>query len=347
MRYTRRGLAVALLVAVGLAVGCQRQDSGSAPPVKPSVKVENKKITICQFAQVFVYLPLYVAQEKGFFADEGLDVSLIAGGGDDKTFAAVASGQAQFGVADPTFAAIARERGQPGVVLASVVNGATFWGVTFREDIGKLDSPAKFKGLKLATYQGPSTNYTLMAKTLKDNGDAVGDAKIVQGAFGTLLAMLEAKTADVAMELEPTVSIAVEKGANVVCSYPEMYGPFLLTGLYTTEEYRDANPEICQKAVNALERAVRYAHSDPAGTVAIARKVFPELSPEVAKNAVERLLQEKTIPEHVTIDSAAWENAVQVRLEVGDLKSSDAAQKTIDGSFAKKAVDAINTEPKP
>lgn len=329
-----------------MAIGC-RENSKNPNTEKAKEKAQSKKVTICQFAQVFVYLPLYVAQEKGFFAQEGLEVSLINGGGDDKTFAAVASGQAQFGVADPTFAAIARERGQPGVVLASVVNGATFWGVTFREDIGKIDSTAKFKGLKIATYQAPSTNYTLMAKTFKDNSDAIGDAKIVQGAFGTLLAMLDAKTADVAMELEPTVSIAVEQGAHVVCSYPEMYGPFLLTGLYTTEEYRDANPEICQKTVNALERAVRYAHSDPAGTVAIARKVFPELSPEVAKSAVDRLLKEKTIPEHVTIDPAAWDNAVKVRQEVGDLKSSEAAEKTVDASFAKKAVDAVKPEPKP
>jgi len=270
-----------------------------------------------------------------------LDVSLINGGGDDKTFAAVASGQAQFGVADPTFAAIAREKGQPGLVLATVVNGATFWGITKKAEISKITTPEQLKNLRIATYQSPSTNYTLMAETLKKNESVVGNAKIVQGAFGTLLAMLDADTADVAMELEPTVSIAQKQGAHVVYSYPEMYGPFMLTGLYTTEDFRKKNPEICQKAVNALERAMQYAHDDPEGTIAVARKVFADLDPDVVENAVHRMLEEKTIPQHARISPDAWKNAIAVRLDVGDLKSQKVGDETIDSSFADKAADSI------
>jgi NitT/TauT family transport system substrate-binding protein len=330
MRYLKIVVPV-LLVATGIGVW--------AIFFRGDGKPGQEKITICQYGQVFIYMPLYVAQEKGFFADEGIDVRLINGGGDDKTFATVASGEAQFGVADPTFPAIARERGQPGVVLASVVNGATFWGVT-KKELKPITSAAQLKDLRIATYTAPSTNYTLMAKTLKDNEDRVGKAQIVQGAFGTLLAMLDADKADIAMELEPTVSLAVKNGAKVVYSYPEMYGPFLLTGLYTTEEYRDKHPEICQKVVRALERAMRYCHDNPEGTIEVARKAFPEVDPEVAANAVKRLLKDNTIPKHVSIDDKAWENAVQVRLQVGDLKSAKSAEKTIDNTFAAKATQA-------
>ena len=116
-----RRVTITLVTCLAITTGCRtgKEDASLG---------SRQKVTICQFAQVFVYLPLYIAKEKGFFEQEGLDISLINGGGDDKTFAAVASGQAQFGVADPTFAAIAREKGQPGLVLASVVNGATFLG---------------------------------------------------------------------------------------------------------------------------------------------------------------------------------------------------------------------------
>jgi len=306
-----------------------------------SVGAQKRQVTICQFAQVFVYLPLYVAIEKGFFDQEGIQVKLINGGGDDKTFAAVASGQAQFGVADPTFAAIAREKGQPGVVLASIVSGAPFWGVTKKAEIGRIAKAGDLRDLRIATYTAPSTNYTLMSKTLKDHEREVGNARIVQGAFGTLLPMLDAGAADVAMELEPVVSTAVKQGAQVVYSYPEMYGAFLLTGLYTTESYRDSNGETVQGVVNALERAVRYAHSDPDGTVAIAQKVFPEVDPEVVGTAVERMLREETIPEHVLVDPEGWHNAVQLRLEVGDLKSKLIADQTVDNTFAQRAVERM------
>lgn len=332
-RAVRAPVLLSLTLALSMA-GCGQNETPTPAKLQ--------KVTVCQFAKVFVYLPLYVAQEKGFFKGEGLDVSLINGGGDDKTFATVASGQAQFGVADPTFAAIAREKGQPGLVLATVVNGATFWGVTKKANIPEITKPSQLKNLRIATYQSPSTNYTLMAKTLRDNKGAVGDATIVQGAFGTLLAMMDAGSADVAMELEPTVSIAQKEGARVVYSYPEMYGPFMLTGLYTTKDYRDKNPEVCQKVVDALERAVQFAHSDPEGTIEVARKVFPDLDADVVKKAVHRMLDAKTIPQHATIDPAAWKNAIDLRIDVGDLKSRQIANETIDPSFADKAAQHVN-----
>ena len=73
-------------------------------------------------------MPLYLAEGKGFFKDQGLSVTITSTGGDDKTFAAVISGDVHFGIADPTFVAIARAKGQPGKVIASIVNGVPFWG---------------------------------------------------------------------------------------------------------------------------------------------------------------------------------------------------------------------------
>ncbi|MDB9509157.1 ABC transporter substrate-binding protein [Microcystis aeruginosa CS-338/01] len=75
-----------------------------------------QKITIAQFGDVFIYAPLYIAIDAGFFQKQGLDVSLISTGGDEKTWAAVISGNASFGVADPTFVAVSESRGQPGRV---------------------------------------------------------------------------------------------------------------------------------------------------------------------------------------------------------------------------------------
>jgi NitT/TauT family transport system substrate-binding protein len=300
-----------------------------------------KDITICQYGDLLIYLPLYIANDQGFFEKEGLRVKFINGGGDDKTFAAVASNTAQFGVSDPTFTAIAREKGQPGVVVGTVVAGATYWGVTWNKDISPTRSAEGLKDLRIATYESPSTNYSLMAKTLKENAAVVGNAKIVQGAYGSLLAMLKADKADVAMELEPVASTAVKEGAHIVFSYPEMYGPFMLTGIYTLESYRDANPAVVQGVVNALERAMRFAHSDPAGAIQVAMRKFPEVDKDVIKSAVERMIQEATLPKHVTIDPEGWRNTTRVRIELGELKKPESANETIDPMFSNKAVEQI------
>ena len=91
---------------------------------------ELRTIKVAQFGDVFIYTPLYLADAKGFFKEEGLKIELINTGGDDKTYAAVISGSALFGIADPVFAAIAQEKGIEGRVIGGIVNGVPFWAIT-------------------------------------------------------------------------------------------------------------------------------------------------------------------------------------------------------------------------
>jgi NitT/TauT family transport system substrate-binding protein len=57
-----------------------------------------RAITIAQTSDFFLYAPIYIAKDAGFFSKQGLDVSIISTGGDGKTWAAVVSGNAAFGV---------------------------------------------------------------------------------------------------------------------------------------------------------------------------------------------------------------------------------------------------------
>src|SRR5690554_5051212 len=70
-----------------------------------------KNVTIAQTNDFFLYAPVYIAIDAGIFKSHGLNVNLVSTGGDEKTWAAVISGDASFGVADPTFVAISSERG--------------------------------------------------------------------------------------------------------------------------------------------------------------------------------------------------------------------------------------------
>ncbi|PWU01332.1 MAG: hypothetical protein C5B53_03065, partial [Candidatus Melainabacteria bacterium] len=181
-----------LVISCVLLAGC-----GTAPAGQSTSGSKLSDVTIAQFGHVFVYMPLYVALDKGFFKDQGLDVKLVSTGGDEKTFAAVASGNAQFGVSDPTFTAIARERGQGGKVVAAVVKGVPLSVVCFK-DAKPISEPTGFAGDRIATYSAPSTSYTVMKQLLENNGHPV-KAKIVQGAFGTLQAMVKSDQADMAL----------------------------------------------------------------------------------------------------------------------------------------------------
>src|SRR5271155_2950645 len=149
-----------VIVASSLAAFASSAEADQAKPVQ--------HVTIAQFGHVFLYMPLYVAIDKGFFKKHGLDVKLVSTGGDEKTFTAVATGNAQFGVSDPTFTAIAREHGQGGKVVAAVVRGVPFWVVTLNPKIGVFKNPHEFDKLRCAAFTAPSTSYAVMKNILNE-----------------------------------------------------------------------------------------------------------------------------------------------------------------------------------
>lgn len=303
---------------------------------EPKAAALREKITIAQFGHVFLYLPLYVAKTKGYFDEQGLDVSLVSTGGDEKTFAAVASGSAQFGVADPVFTAIAREQGKGGKVVASLVNGVPFWGVTYRKDAKGIDAPSDFSGMRIATYSSPSTNYAVMSETLQNAGKPV-NATIVQGAFGTLLALLKSGQADVAMELEPVASIAVADGGKVVYSAARNFGDFAFTGITVTDDYLAKNPKQVQAVVSAIAKAIAFVRNDFEGALAVAKSEFGDVPEPVLRSALKRILEDNVVPRSVALDELAWNKSVDIRRKLGEIKGPATFAENVDMNFAKQA----------
>ena len=312
-----------LLLGLGLVVVVLVIVYAFWPTPGPTHK-EPTRVTLAQAAKTLLYLPLYVAQDQGFFNQEGLEVEITTSGGDSQAFAALASNQAHFAQGDPAFVAISHERGGPGIVIATVLDRVAFWGVTFDKNLQPFSDPKDFRGLTVVTYPEPNTAYVVQKNLLTRAGLKLGaDSKITQATFGTELGPLHAGQAQISVSIEPTVSNAVAQGAHVVYSYPDSWGPFLLTGLMTTEDFAAKNPAAVQGIVNSYERALRLIREKPDVAIAVGKKFFPEVSEPVIKAAVVRLTSQKVFPEHAMIDLQSWRAALQVRVGVGDLKSAE------------------------
>jgi len=218
-----------------------------------------QRVRIAQFGDFFLYAPIYIAMDKGYFAAQGLDVTVFNTGGDEKTWAAILSGDATFGVADPTFIAIANERGREGRVIASVVTGVPFWGVTTQPDLAGLDDLSALDGRTIATFPSPSTAFALQTRLMKEEG-VTGSIREV--APGGLLPLLWSGQVDIALELEPSVSLAVARGAQVSYSLAERFTQFVITGLTTLPSTCQASPGSCFAVVCALQQSVAFIKSD-------------------------------------------------------------------------------------
>jgi NitT/TauT family transport system substrate-binding protein len=189
--------------AFGFCTACR--DQGAAG-------IENaRNITIAQWGQAryLIYLPVYLAESQGFFANRHIHADITFSGNDDQVFATVARGDAQFGVGDPIFTAISTERGLPGVEVATIVGRVALWGVG-RKGARPITKPEDLTGLRIGTFPRPSTTYTLLADTLKRSHVS---AQIIEVQIGSELALLESNKVDIVFLLEPDASLAESKFA--------------------------------------------------------------------------------------------------------------------------------------
>ena len=72
-------------MSLTLLSGCQRAGDG------------NVDVTLNEVAHSIFYAPQYVAIEEGYFDEEGIDLTLVNGGGADKVMTAMISGEADIG----------------------------------------------------------------------------------------------------------------------------------------------------------------------------------------------------------------------------------------------------------
>lgn len=86
---------ISLTAAILLAVTALPMTAFAAK--KESTEEKITKITLNEVAHSIFYAPQYVAIEKGYFKDTGLDLTLVTGFGADKTMTAVISGEADIG----------------------------------------------------------------------------------------------------------------------------------------------------------------------------------------------------------------------------------------------------------
>ncbi len=300
-------------------------------------KTNIRKITIAQAGDFFLYAPLYIAVDAKIFEENEIEVSIVSTGGDEKTWAAVLSKNASFGIADPTFIAISDEKGVPGKVVASIVNGVPFWGITYNENIVKFTNNSELKSYKIGTFPSPSTAYTLQRKMFLD---AELEPNIREGAFGTMLAMLKSNQADIVLELEPNVSQAIHDGAHIIYSLSEIYGDFAITGLTTIPELIENDPKLVQDVVNSIQAALHFIRSNPDSSLSLLSKRFPEIDKDVAYDAFNRVVNEGIIPITTATNRNAWEKAINLRKETGDIKNPKIFEYYINNKFAKSAEEA-------
>ena len=226
---------------------------------------------------------LYVAQEKGFFEEAGLEVE-IQQPPEDGAVVLVASGKADFGVSfqDSMAAALAGDDALPITAVASVIQHNTS-GIISRAGEG-MDVPKGMEGHSYATWNGAIELATLEEVVKADGGD-FSKVELIPSTVTDEVSALKTKSVDsiwifyawagVKTELEGLATDYFEfADIDPVFDY---YTPVIIAG----NDFLEENPETAKAFLSAVQKGYEFAIENPEEAAEILCKAAPELDEEL------------------------------------------------------------------
>ena len=206
------------------------------------------------------YGPLWVAEEKGFFAAHGVDVELSSFNWDQDMTAALASGNLDVVAAATNTAIASFNRGvdQKAFLVMDVSTTAD----AILAGAGVADV-AGLKGKKVA-FESGATSDLLMNYALKVNGMSLADIEHVpMGASEAGLALLSGQV-EAAVTYEPYISAALGKDASYKVIYDAAEKPGLISDVLTARgDWIAANPDQVEGVIKAWNDAVAFIRENP------------------------------------------------------------------------------------
>ncbi|TKD17467.1 ABC transporter substrate-binding protein [Rhodobacter capsulatus] len=206
------------------------------------------------------YGPLWVAQEKGFFAAHGVDVELASFNWDQDMTAALASGNLDVVAAATNTAIASFNHGVDQKAFLVMDVSTTADAILAGAGIADV---AGLKGRKVA-FESGATSDLLMNYALKVNGMSLADIEHVpMGASEAGLALLSGQV-EAAVTYEPYISAALGKDASYKVIYNASEKPGLISDVLTARgDWIVANPALVEGMIKAWDDAVVFIREHP------------------------------------------------------------------------------------
>jgi NitT/TauT family transport system substrate-binding protein len=237
------------------------------------------KLTIAAPSTTLTLSPTLIADKKGFFAEQGLNVELVYAGSGSKAAAAVVGGSAQVGASDLGDLLGAVEGGQDIRVFAAIGVEPVYVTVLRRNVAEKLNLGEKMpieqrmkavKGLKFAISTPGSGTDSMLHYLLSLGGlDPERDVQILTtGAVVNSYAAAAQGSADGASLSPPTGEQALVKDNmfplmnTAAGDLPQLNGQ-LQNGLWATGKWLDSNPQLAAAATAAMWKTYDYIKQNP------------------------------------------------------------------------------------
>lgn len=282
---------------------------------------------------------LFVAQSKGYFKADGLDVSLDAPADPSAVLKTVGAGKADFGVSDQPSVLLARAQGVPVVAIAAVAQHPLSAVLTLKSS--GITRPRDLAGKKVGHAGAPLDEALLKTMVEKDGGD-FRKVELVNIGADLVPAML-ARRVDAVVGADWTRErvLIEQQGQQAVVlrmeqwGVPDYYGMVLVTNENTLK----VRPQVVLRLMLAVLKGYQDAGKDLDGAVAALADASPGVDMGVEGIAIRLLAPTWTD----TVPSFGWQTAQRWRALIAWMQAQGLLAKPVeaDTAFTNGYVEAI------
>ena len=232
----------------------------------------------------------FVAQDRGYYRDAGLTVTIVRGSGSADAIRKVAAGAAEVGFADAGSLVLARGNDEVPVRMIAIVYAAPPHAIYTVEGSG-ITKPSDLAGHRVADSAG-SANTVLFgayAKAIGIDPASVTFQLADAGALPSLLATGRAEAVGQFVIGEPLLAAAVAPRKLVRLGYREAGLDFYSNGLIASESTIANKPDMLRRFVAATLRGMRDSFADPKMAGETLARMQRQIAPEIGTAETERV----------------------------------------------------------
>jgi NitT/TauT family transport system substrate-binding protein len=301
-----------LVIAAVLTCGACQAFAQTASPAKASLRLDWKGGG--------QHAPFYLARERGYYKDEGIDLDIISGSGSSDVVKQVGSKAIEFGVADALVLVQAAEQRVPLTTVAAYYQRSPIVVLSPRSK--PITDPQQLtQGVKLGSKKGSATFQGLRA-FLAANDIPLEKVTLVDIGFG--VQPLLVKQVDAMMGFSMNEPIEAESAGLPVTVMAisdhgvDTYGLMIVSN----PELISKNPALVKGFLKATARGMSDATKDPDAAVAALTKAVLEID-----EAREAKVLDRTLPYFQSDDKGAhgagwqsedrWEHTIAIARKLG------------------------------
>ncbi len=245
---------VAVALSISLLLGIAAQSHAQSAPQEITYLLPAPSV-------LPAFAPWMLAQAKGYYAAEGLNVKFVAGRGGVDVAKQVGAGNAVIGGAIGDTPIIARAQGIPVKAVAVLGAGSLMQLVTHKD--ANIQSPRELRGKTITTIAYTDTTYYALLGMMSKSGLTKNDADIQAAGPAGVWQQFAAKKA-VAMAGVPDWTVSAQDAGAVVDILPaDVYFKSMAQAILASDETIAKNPQLIQKLVRATLKGMADIMKNP------------------------------------------------------------------------------------